>query len=153
MKIHVLERTQVVRARLEDCWAFFSNPANLAKITPDSLDFRVLSELPCEVYAGLMIRYRVRPLLGVPMTWVTEITHVREPHYFSDEQRIGPYAMWHHEHFFTDIGNGRVEMRDLVHYALPFGFIGNAFHGLLVAPQIQHIFDHREKAVGKLFDH
>ena len=100
MGIHVLTRSQIVPASVEECWAFFSDPRNLSKITPPALDFRVLSDLPAKVYPGMMIQYRVRPLLGIPLTWLTEITHVEEPGHFVDEQRVGPYTLWHHEHWF-----------------------------------------------------
>ncbi len=151
MAIHVLRSTQIIPVPLEECWAFFSNPRNLAKITPPALDFQVLSELPPEVYPGMMIEYRVRPLLGIPVTWLTEITHVEKPHRFVDEQRVGPYAIWHHEHFFTALGDGRTEIRDVVHYVLPFGWLGNLAHPLLVTPQLAKIFAFREKAVRELF--
>jgi ligand-binding SRPBCC domain-containing protein len=151
MKVYTLKRSQVVHATIGECWAFFSNPANLSKITPASLYFRVLSDTPDKIYAGLMIQYQVKPLMGVPVTWVTEITHVREPEYFSDEQRVGPYAMWHHEHFFKQLDGGRVEIRDMVHYALPFSFLGSIAHELLVKGQLERIFRHREKVVAELF--
>jgi len=151
MPVHTLRRTQIVPACLEACWDFFSDPRNLAKITPPSLDFITLGELPPRIYAGLMITYRVRPLFGVPMTWVTEITHVEAPHRFVDEQRVGPYAIWHHEHFFTALDDGRTEMRDLVHYLLPFGWLGNLAHAPLVAPQLERIFAFRTKAVAEHF--
>lgn len=151
MKAYTLERTQTIRAAIGDCWDFFSNPANLSKITPASFGFRVLSELPPVIYEGLMLRYCVRPLMGIPLTWVTEITRVRGPGYFADEQRTGPYAMWRHEHFFRELEAGRVEIRDVVHYALPFGPLGRAVHALTVKHKINYIFDYREKAVSGLF--
>jgi ligand-binding SRPBCC domain-containing protein len=134
-----------------ECWAFFSNPQNLAKITPPALDFRILSDLPAEIHPGLMIEYRVCPLLGIPMTWLTEIAQVNAPRTFVDEQRVGPYALWHHAHFFTAIGEGRTEVRDLVHYVLPFGWLGNLAHPFLVAPTLEKIFAYREKAVAAHF--
>ena len=151
MPIHVLRRTQVVAASLSQCWAFFSDPRNLAELTPRALDFRVLSELPPAIYPGMMIEYRVRPLLGVPMTWLTEITHVEAPHRFVDEQRVGPYAVWHHEHFFTALEGGRTEIRDVVHYVLPLGWLGNLTHPFIVAPELEKIFAFREKAVAARF--
>ena len=153
MAIHALRRTQIVAAPLGECWAFFSNPRNLALITPPGLDFQVLSELPAAVYPGMMIEYRVRPLLGIPVRWLTEITHVEAPARFVDEQRVGPYAVWHHEHFFTALPDGRTELRDVVHYVLPLGWLGNLAHPLLVAPQLEKIFAFREKAVAERFGH
>jgi len=151
MAIHVFRRSQIVAAPLADCWAFFSDARNLAQITPPQLDFRVLSDLPPAVYPGMMIEYRVRPLLGIPVTWLTEITHVEAPRRFVDEQRVGPYAVWHHEHFFTALDGGRTELRDVVHYVLPFGWLGDLCHPLLVAPQLEKIFAFREKAVAERF--
>jgi len=96
--VHVLETSQITPASLENAWDFFSNPRNLARITPPELDFTILTALPDRIYAGIMIEYRVRPILGIPARWVTEITHVDPGKSFVDEQRIGPYRIWHHEH-------------------------------------------------------
>src|SRR5690348_16071799 len=100
MAIYTLRRTQIIRASLRECWDFFSNPGNLQKITPPSLGFEVKSDLPDSIYPGLMIEYRVSPLAGIKLSWLTEIVHVDAPHHFVDEQRVGPYKLWHHEHFF-----------------------------------------------------
>jgi ligand-binding SRPBCC domain-containing protein len=153
MPIHTLEHTQTVHASIETCWSFFSDPRNLAQITPPELGFEVTSTLPPRMHPGLMIEYRVRPLFGIPVTWLTEITHVDEPHSFVDEQRIGPYRIWHHEHRFTDAGNGTVTMHDKVTYVLPFGPIGNLIHPLIVQPQLRRIFTFRKQAVQRLFPH
>ena len=151
MAIHTLERLLIVHAPLEKCWRFFGDPRNLAQITPPALSFEVLSEVPAEMYAGLMIAYRVRPLFGVPVRWLTEISHVQAPHYFVDEQRVGPYRVWHHEHHFRAIEGGRTEVRDLVHYVLPFGIFGALTHPWLVAPELERIFAYREKKVAEIF--
>ncbi len=151
MAIHTFRKAQLIRATLDDCWRFFSDPRNLARITPPTLDFRVLSDLPQSIRAGLLIEYRVRPLLGVPVRWLTEITHVDAPHYFVDDQRAGPYRIWHHEHFFAEQPGGLVEIRDLVTYALPFGPFGNLAHLPIVLPQLRKIFAYREKAVVEIF--
>ena len=124
----------------------------LREITPPTLGFEVLTpDLPPSVRPGLMIAYRVRPLCGIPMNWLTEITLVEEGVRFIDEQRVGPYAVWHHEHEFRDLGDGRVEMEDKVTYVLPFGPLGDLVHPLLVKPQLETIFGFREKAVRGLF--
>ena len=151
MAIHVLQRSQVIHATPEECWDFFSNPRNLEKITPRSLDFVVLSELPAQMHPGLMIQYRVRPLLGIAMSWLTEITHVDAPHYFVDEQRVGPYRVWHHEHSFRSLGDGRMEVRDCVHYVLPFSPFSEVIHPFLVRPQLEKIFAFRDQAVRERF--
>lgn len=151
MAIHSLQKIQIVEATLAECWDFFSNPKNLARITPPALDFQVVSDLPAQIYPGMMIEYRVRPLLGFAVTWLTEITRVAAPHHFVDEQRVGPYRVWHHEHFFAECADGRVEIRDRVTYVLPFGPLGELAHGPLVRPQLEKIFGFREKAVAELF--
>lgn len=151
MAIHVLQRSQVIHATLEECWAFFSDPRNLERITPPSLDFVVLSDLPPRVHPGMMIEYRVRPLFGIPLTWLTEITHVDEPHYFVDEQRVGPYRIWHHEHSFKALGDGRVEVSDRVHYVLPFAPFSDVLHSMVVQPQLEKIFSFRELALRERF--
>lgn len=152
MAVHTLQTKQIIRTGMADAWAFFSNPRNLAKITPPEMGFEVLTpDLEPTIYAGMMIAYRVRPLLGIPMTWLSEITLVEEGVRFIDEQRVGPYAVWHHEHRFHDLGDGRVEMEDKITYVLPFAPLGDLAVPLLVKPQLERIFAFREKAVRKLF--
>ncbi len=151
MGIHVLRKTQVIKSTVAAAWDFFSNPNNLAKITPKELDFVVFTDLPARVYPGLMIEYRVRPLFGIPARWLTEITHVEDGSFFVDEQRVGPYKIWHHEHHFKDLGDGRVELIDIVTYVIPFGILGEIVRPFLVEPQLMKIFNHREKAVAELF--
>ncbi len=152
MAIHRLETRQTIRSTPEECWAFFSDPRNLAEITPDSLGFQVVTpDLPGEIYPGLMIEYRVRPLAGLPLTWLTEITRVERHTCFIDEQRVGPYRIWHHEHYFRELDGGRMEIHDRLHYVLPFQWADFAFHGWLVRPQLDRIFAHRERAVTEKF--
>ena len=150
MPIYTLHRTQRVRFGLEQCWDFFSNPHNLEKITPPSLNFRVKTDLPAEIYPGLMIEYKVSPLFGIPVSWLTEIVQVNKPHHFVDEQRVGPYRLWHHEHFFRDVGPDEVEVRDLIHYVPPFGPMGVIINALAIRPQLGRIFDFRAGALEKL---
>lgn len=148
MPIYTLRRSQIVRQSLSDCWSFFSNPANLAKITPPSLGFQVHSELPNEIYPGLMIRYTVSPVLRIPMTWLTEITQMRKPEFFVDEQRVGPYRLWHHEHSFRAVSESETEVGDLVHYVPPLGPIGAILNALLIRRQLAAIFDFRAQQFG-----
>jgi ligand-binding SRPBCC domain-containing protein len=148
MPIYTLKRTQAVRMPLEECWAFFSNPANLERITPPTLGFHVHSQLPREIYPGLMIRYTVSPIFGIPMTWLTEITQVRKPHFFVDEQRVGPYRLWHHEHTFSAISATETEVTDLVHYVPPLGPIGALLNSLIIRRQLAAIFDFRAQQLG-----
>jgi ligand-binding SRPBCC domain-containing protein len=148
--IYTLRRSKIVPMSIDRCWSFFSDPRNLAKITPPSLGFRVESELPEEIHPGLMIRYTVSSLFNNPMSWLTEITHVQKPGYFVDEQRVGPYRIWHHEHFFRAIGTGSTEVRDLVHYGPPFGPLGAALNRFLIRPQLERIFDFRVEQLDRL---
>jgi len=148
MKLHLFEARQNLPVPIGAAWEFFSDAANLARITPPSMGFEVTSELPERMYAGMIVTYRVRPLFGVPVTWVTEITHVEEPHRFVDEQRFGPYRFWHHQHLFREIEGG-VEARDLVHYALPPG--GGAVARMLVAPRLREIFAYRREVLERTF--
>ena len=148
MKLHVLEREQRLPIPLERAWAFFSDARNLARITPPEMGFEVTSKLPERMYAGMIITYRVRPLLGVPVTWVTEITHVEEGRLFVDEQRFGPYRFWHHQHLFREVPGG-VEIADIIHYALPPG--AGPVRPLLVTPRLEAIFDHRRRVLAEMF--
>lgn len=150
--MYVFRRAQAVSLPIAQCWSFFSNPANLSRITPPALGFRIRSELPQEIYAGLMIRYTVSPLLRVPMTWVTEITHVRKPDFFVDEQRVGPYKMWHHEHFFRAISSEATEVIDLVHYMPPLRAIGALLNVLVIRRQLTRIFDFRAEQLARMID-
>ena len=132
------------------CWDFFSDPKNLSKITPQSMGFIVRTELPDKMYEGLMIEYTVRPMLGIPMNWITEIKTVKNHSFFVDEQRKGPYRIWHHEHHFKEVDGG-VEMTDIVSYELPFGFLGRLMHPILVKNKLKEIFDYRRQKVDELF--
>ncbi len=137
---------------MDVAWDFFSSPKNLQKITPDHLGFKIISNHHGDkMYAGQIIEYKVKPLLGIPLYWMTEITHVEERKYFIDEQRFGPYSLWHHQHHFIE-KNGGVEMTDIVHYKLPLGFLGDIAHGLFVKKQLKKIFDHRYQVVETLFN-
>lgn len=145
-----LEAAQRLPAPLDAAWDFFSNPRNLAEITPPELGLVVENELPARMRAGMIVRYRVRPFLGIPIRWVTEITHVEEGRFFVDEQRFGPYRFWHHQHDFREVEGG-VETRDLVHYMLPLGPLSAPANGLLVRPRLERIFAYREEALAARF--
>lgn len=136
---------------MEKVWAFFSDAANLLNVTPPHLNLKVTNEVyGQEVYAGQVMTYTVKPLLGIPLAWMTEITHVEPLKYFVDEQRKGPYKLWHHQHHFKSIEGG-VEMIDLVHYRLPFGPIGNIANSLLVKKELEKIFIYRYQKIIDLF--
>lgn len=149
--MYQLKRTQFIHADLQTCWNYFSSPANLRVITPNYIDFRVHTIVPENLYEGLIIRYTIRPILGIPLSWISEIKIIREGNYFIDEQRRGPYGMWHHEHHFKEVEGG-VEMTDLISYRMPFSFIGRFFHWLFIRKQLESIFDYRFRKVDELFN-
>ncbi|MBN8575367.1 MAG: SRPBCC family protein [Cytophagales bacterium] len=147
MKIYTLKRTQWLPITHQQAWDFFSTPSNLSKITPAHMGFSILYMSGGEkTYAGQIIRYHVRVLPGIKMQWVTEITHVQEPNYFVDEQRFGPYALWHHQHWFKEVDNG-VEMTDEVNYVIPLGILGRLANVLFVGREVNRIFDYRYKVL------
>ena len=151
MAIYRLRREQLLPAPPEKIWHFFSDAGNLRNITPKHMGFNVTSgTLPQEVYPGQIITYTVSPILSIPLFWMTEITAVEKNRFFVDEQRRGPYSLWHHQHLFEARADGTL-MTDLVHYELPFGPLGTLAHALFVKAQLQKIFDFRAEAVGKEF--
>jgi ligand-binding SRPBCC domain-containing protein len=144
-------RTQKVNATIDEIWDFISSPMNLKEITPDYMGFEVTSpNLPKRMYAGMIISYKVSPLLGIKMHWLTEITQVKKKEFFIDEQRIGPYRMWHHQHHLIPIKNG-VLMRDIVTYVPPFGWIGVLANKWMIRKKLNQIFDYRENKVNQIF--
>jgi ligand-binding SRPBCC domain-containing protein len=150
-KVYSLKAVQSIPVSIDTAWDFFSSPKNLKEITPDNLGFTILSKHHgSTMYAGQIIEYKVSPVLGIPIYWMTEITHVVDKVYFVDEQRFGPYVMWHHQHHFKAI-NGGVEMTDIVHYRLPMFFLGDIAQNLFVKKQLAQIFDYRNKKVQALF--
>ncbi len=148
--IYTLSVSQLLNMSMNEAWEFFSSPQNLAKITPPHMGFVITSGQPGKMFAGQIITYKVSPLPGLKTNWVTEITHVAEQQFFVDEQRFGPYSMWHHEHHF-EIQDNRVLMTDRVSYKLPFGFLGKLAHWLFVRKQLQKIFEYRELTLKKMF--
>ncbi|PWV53726.1 SRPBCC family protein [Chitinophaga sp. S165] len=149
-KIYRLQYEQVLNTSLDNAWTFFSRAENLEKITPSYMRFDVTSpETGKPVYAGQVITYVIHPVLGIPLNWMTEITHVVEGKYFVDEQRKGPYGLWHHQHHFEVVPEG-VKMTDIVHYSLPLGLLGRIAHALFVQRQLRDIFAFRKNAVEHL---
>jgi ligand-binding SRPBCC domain-containing protein len=148
--MYQLKRKQFVKTDLKTCWDFFSSPQNLKRITPPYMGFNIKFDLPEKMYEGLMIEYSVKPLLGIPMTWITEIKTVKDNLFFVDEQRKGPYKIWHHEHHFKEVEGG-VEMTDIVSYELPLGVLGKFAHALFVKKQLEGIFNFRIKMVDEIF--
>ncbi|WP_316808901.1 SRPBCC family protein [Pedobacter agri] len=152
MKIHRLEFTQKIPVELDTAWDFFSSPLNLAEITPKDMTFDVTSPnmANTKMYPGLIITYKVSPLFGVKLDWVTEITHVKDKEYFIDEQRFGPFAFWHHQHHFQATANG-VLMNDILHYSVGWGPLGKIANAIMVKNKINEIFDFRYKKVEAIF--
>jgi len=150
MKIYTLHAKQKLPITTKQAWEFLSDPKNLKVITPDYMGFHILSGADRPMFAGQIIQYIVTPVLGIKTKWVTEITHVKDGKYFVDEQRFGPYALWHHKHFIHEIDGG-VEMEDIIDYKVPFGILGRMVHPFLVKPKLKEIFDYRKQKLTELF--
>ena len=151
MAVYEIREKQALPVSLDEAWAFFSHPKNLAEMTPEYLNLKFTNKLfREEMYAGQVITYTVKPVLGIPMFWMTEITHVKDREFFVDEQRVGPYALWHHQHHFREIPGG-VEMTDIVHYKLPGWWLGDLANAMFVRNQLKSIFTFRRAKVEALF--
>ncbi|TXD84259.1 SRPBCC family protein [Subsaximicrobium wynnwilliamsii] len=150
MKIYTLHKSQKLPISLETAWDFLSDPKNLKTITPEYMGFNIISGADRPMYAGQLIQYIVTPILGIKTKWVTEITHSVKNEYFVDEQRYGPYALWHHKHFIKEIEGG-VEMEDIIDYKVPFGFLGQLVHPFLVKPKLEEIFNYRTTKLEEMF--
>jgi ligand-binding SRPBCC domain-containing protein len=150
MKIYTLHTKQNLPITLDEAWDFLSDPKNLKTITPEYMGFNILRGADRPMYQGQLIQYIVTPILGIPTKWVTEITHVVDKKFFVDEQRFGPYALWHHKHFIKAIPGG-VEMEDIVDYKVPFGVLGQMVQPFIVAPKLNEIFEYRRKKLVELF--
>lgn len=150
MKIYTKRSEQKLPISLEKAWEFLSNPKNLKTITPDYMGFVIKSGADRPMYAGQIIQYIVTPIFGIKTQWVSEITHVEEKKYFVDVQLFGPYALWHHKHFITEIPGG-VLMEDIIDYKVPMGILGQLVHPFLVRPKLEEIFNYRSKKLIELF--
>jgi ligand-binding SRPBCC domain-containing protein len=151
MAFYQVNKQQTINCSIDEIWEFISSPGNLKEITPDYMGFDIMTNnLPEKMYPGMIISYKVSPLLGVKMTWVTEITQLVEKKYFVDEQRVGPYSIWHHQHIIEPIKNG-VLMTDIVSYAPPLGFLGALANSLLIKNKLIEIIDYRTQSVEKRY--
>lgn len=147
--LYQIYREQLIDTDLKAAWRFISNPENLSAITPDDMEFTIVSAVPPKMYEGLIIEYRIGiPLLG-KQTWLSEIKHIKEGHSFVDEQRLGPYKLWYHHHEIAEHPKG-VCFTDHVYYALPYGVLGSLAHNLYVRRQLRKIFDFRKEAMKRL---
>jgi ligand-binding SRPBCC domain-containing protein len=151
MKLYRIHRRQVLPCSVAVAWRFFSSPRNLPAITPPWLNVAIVGDVPNEMAPGMLIQYRLTPLAGLPVAWLSEITQVDEPRYFVDEQRIGPYRFWHHQHHFRPVANG-VEMIDRVTYGMKFGLVGILAHSVVVDGRLCAIFDYRYRAIERYFE-
>lgn len=150
-KLYRLQFKQNIPSDIDSVWDFISSPKNLKLITPPHMGFDIVSELDTDkMYPGQIIAYKVSPLAGIKLSWVTEITYVKEKEYFVDEQRFGPYSLWHHKHFIKPIVGG-VEMTDIIDYKISFGFLGDIANAILVKKQLQEIFNYRFKKVEEVY--
>ncbi len=151
MAFYQFHREQILNASVDEIWDFISSPQNLKKITPEYMGFDIRSKnLPNKIYEGMIIRYMVKPVFGIKTNWVTEITHVKDKFYFVDEQRVGPYSMWHHQHIIKQQGD-KVLMSDIVSYQPPFGFLGSMANKLVIQKKLNEIFDYRTTVLEKIF--
>lgn len=149
--IYTLTSEQILPIALEKAWEFFTIPMNLDKITPKEMDFKITNNPPNKTYQGQIITYKIGVLPFVKSNWITEITHLKEGKYFVDEQRFGPYAMWHHEHHFEQISDSVVKMIDIVNFKMPFGIFGNLFVGRIVKNKVKFIFERRFQILENTF--
>ena len=152
--LHTFKTKQILKSSIHSVWNFISSPSNLTVITPGSMQFEIINDQKDleEIYPGQIIEYYVRPVAGLRMQWVTEITHVSENEYFCDEQRMGPYRFWHHEHFLKNVEGG-VEMTDIVHYKAPLGFLGDMANTIFIRKKLKSIFDYRYVKFEEIFNH
>ena len=148
--MHKLKQEQFLPISLEEAWDFFATPKNLNEVTPEDLVFEITSELPDKMYEGLIITYRIKPMLNIPINWCTEITHIKEKEFFVDEQRKGPYNIWHHEHHFKAVEGG-VLMTDILHYDIALFGLGWLAGHLFVHRKVKQIFEYRKKALAVYF--
>lgn len=146
----ILYRTQLIKNDIKTVWEFFSNPRNLKIITPEYMGFDIINHIPDEMYEGLIIEYKVAPLFNIPIKWVSEITHIEKYKYFIDEQKVGPYQLWHHTHRFTQKDDG-VLMEDIVYYEIPFFIIGKIFAPIVIN-RLNEIFDYRKNKIEEIFN-
>ena len=142
MKIYQLFRRQVLKLTLQEAWDFFSSPYNLNTITPDFFHVTVTSKVPEKIYAGLMISYRMKAVFGIPMAWLSEVSHCEEPKRFVYQQRIGPFKFWSHEVCLTEQDQGII-LEDIMFYAMPLGWLGEFINSVLIANKLEQIFDTR----------
>jgi ligand-binding SRPBCC domain-containing protein len=150
--IYTLQTEQTVNLSIAAAWDFFSSPKNLQKLTPSHMGFTITSTVGEKLYPGQIITYKINILPGIKSSWVSEITQVKDQHFFIDEQRFGPYAMWHHEHWFESVADDKTIVKDRISYKLPLGPLGHLAQELFVKKQLKQIFNYRFTALTSLFN-
>jgi ligand-binding SRPBCC domain-containing protein len=143
-----LVQEQFLPISIEKAWDFFATPKNLNEVTPKDMVFKILGDIPEKMYQGMFIRYKITPMLNIQLDWCTEITHIQEGQFFVDEQRKGPYNIWHHEHHFKSVEGG-VLMTDILHYDVGMGIFGWIAGKLFVDNKVKQIFEYRKEILGK----
>ena len=151
MPFYQFVQEQDIPASTSEVWDFISSPANLKIITPPEMGFDITNDVPDKMYPGMIITYKVSPFPMYTTNWVTEITQVRDQEFFIDEQRVGPYNIWHHQHILGKAPNGAVRMKDIISYQPPMGFLGGIANPILIKPRLNQIFDFRRQALIKMF--
>jgi len=151
MKIYQLYRQQTLNMTVQEAWSFFSSPSHLNDITPDFFHVTITSKVPEKIYAGLMISYQMKAVFGIPMNWLSEVSHCDEPKRFVYEQRIGPFKFWSHEVCLTEQQNG-ILLEDIMFYAMPLAWLGQLINTVLIADKLERIFDTRHAYLQSKFD-
>ena len=150
--LYTLYAKQTVDKEIDFLWDFFSKPSNLNKLTPEDVEFKIISGKSDDFYAGKIISYKIKPFKLVTLNWITEISQVKEGSYFIDNQISGPYKMWHHEHHFKSNNDGTTEIIDKVKYKLPFYILGRISHKIFIKRKLINIFNFRQKKINELFN-
>jgi ligand-binding SRPBCC domain-containing protein len=150
MKLERLHTIQRLPVQIEEAWDFFTSPKNVGLITPPWLDFRMISDPPEYLHPGTLVASEIRPVPGISIQWISEITHIRPPHFYITEQRVGPFKLWHHEHYFRVAEEG-IEVEDIVYYGLYLGPVGSLAHDLYVRKKLHEVFTHRARAIEQRF--
>lgn len=149
MKEEILIASQEVSATREEVFAFFSNPANLQRLTPPWVGFQILTPQPLPQGEGAIFEYRIK-VHGLPLRWRTLIETWEPGKKFVDRQIQGPYALWHHTHTFEDLPMGGTRLRDRVRYRVGFGLFGRLLAGF-IRRDVERIFAYRKQVIAGLF--
>ena len=150
--LYTLYAKQTVAKEIDLLWNFFRKPRNLNKLTPEDVEFKIISGKSDDFYSGKIISYKIKPFKMINFNWVTEISQVKEGSYFVDNQIFGPYTMWHHEHHFKSNSNGTTDIIDIVKYKVPFYILGKLMHKMFIRKKLFKIFMFRQKKINDIFN-